>query len=543
VVILGIKHLVWFALVLLGSMAFCFSVSGQGVTVYITPHENNLKAGQYYLISVSAPDGWIVSNVRINTSAYTFDFGDNVTPPGFNLMNGQSAYVQLLPTWPSGGPWNISNCTIVINKGSGFDQWSATGDYSGIKVYGYDSGIPDPPGPSYSLGVSVPTGEGEILNVNEGVSVQSEVWEYEEGTVVNLVAVPALGWSFHSWNLDNGNIVFDNPISLTMNETRTAEARFVDQLNPEDPDDPGKSIKRSEWWGTYEKDAEAEDWERWKLWNDEIAYIERSGSDVMVYRSGHHLIGYMLGNEISLWDVSYDERYYLRKYIGDGWQDFGYIDGNDIIIGNRSFSWDVGTLYNDKTGSFLGQACTVSFGNLQMGKISFYDEYGLVEFLIIDRFWTGHWTPDDPFFDPEDPETYPEEPGWKDVEVPPKEPGIFDDLFEELQRWLVDFIKKYFFPSESMMKFHANDLKAKASERFPFSLFWIPERLVGEAEEATVGLLDLSMFGVEGFKIDFYNNENMVTLAAWMRNMSRYLLWLMFILWLRDNITPTLVID
>lgn len=407
-------------------------------------------------------------------------------------------------------------------------------------VAGSCSGGPEPPVNYYSLGVAVPTDGGSIVNVNEGEAVTYEVWEYEDGTDVDLSVIPNLGWSFHSWLIDGSATSTSDTLRVTMDDNHVVEARFTDNLDPVDPDNPDDDIKRSEWWGTYEKTYDDVKWKEWTLNDTKIADFITSGEETGVYYDDD-LVGYMIDNEsVHILMPLIDERYWIY---GNG-QAIGYIDEDDYIcLGNRTFSHIAGHINVDGSATFLGQAAEVSFGSKIYGVIRFYDEYGEVVLNIRDRFWEGYWIPDDPMYDPEDPGTYPDEPEWKDIPEEPEQPGIFDEIFEDIKRFIVGFLREYFMPDQDLLEFHANELKRKASDKFPFSLFWIPEKLQGEYEDVDIPLLDLSMFGVDDFKVDWFNNEYMDQAAEWMKNFSRYLLWFMFILWLRDNITPVLVID
>jgi hypothetical protein len=108
---------------------------------------------------------------------------------------------------------------------------------------------------------------------------------------------------------------------------------------------------------------------------------------------------------------------------------------------------------------------------------------------------------------------------------------------------LKDFFEKYFVYDPELLKWLAEDLRDKAARKFPFCLFWIPEKLPSSSEDVSVPLLDLSMFVGKDFKVDFYNNEYVDELAETTRNISRYIIWLLFIFHLRDIITPVMVID
>lgn len=516
-VILGIKRLVWIVILC------CTSAFGV-IDIYVC--SDKIVPGGYYIsigILYFPPEvSWIEVIREQNRNYYsranaTYDSELNMYYIGFMA--------------PGNGKGSITitvNGERIENYIDGF-WW----------VAGSCSGRPEPPVNYYSLGVAVPTGGGSIVNVNEEETVTSDIWEYESGTDVDLAALPSLGWSFHSWLIDGSATSTSETLRLTMDDDHVVEARFTDNLNPVDPDNPSREIKRSELWGSYEKDSDDDYWKEWTLKGSNIADIIETGGEYGVYY-GDHLVGYMEEDEtVHILMPLHDERYWISK----GGQAIGYIDGSSIYLGNRHFGHLAGNINVDGTGTFLGQAAEISFSNKKYGTLKFFDEYGEVMINITDRFWEGYWIPDDPLYDPEDPETYPDEPEWKNIPDEPDEPGIFDEIFQDIKRFIAGFIREYFLPSQDLLEFHASELKRKASNKFPFNLFWIPEKLQGEYEDVDIPLLDLSMFGVDDFKVDWFNNEYMEQVAEWIRNFSRYLLWFMFILWLRDNITPTLVID
>ena len=512
--ILGNKFLVWIV-ILLSSLClgtyYLYDVNSQ--------QWEALEAGSTYKIGKI----YITSEHNIVTICYTLETGERMYSSSktywtWDSINGLYIFTK---DWPPGPGWVISSDYPVI--------WTTEGTFPPFSY----------PVEYYNLGVSVPTGGGSIVNVNEGETVTSDIWEYESGTDVDLAALPSLGWSFHSWLIDGSATSTSETLRLTMDDDHVVEARFTDDLNPVDPDNPSREIKRSELWGSYEKDSDDDYWKEWTLKGSNIADIIETGGEYGVYY-GDHLVGYMEEDEtVHILMPLHDERYWISK----GGQAIGYIDGSSIYLGNRHFGHLAGSINVDGTGTFLGQAAEISFSNKKYGTLKFFDEYGEVMINITDRFWEGYWIPDDPLYDPEDPETYPDEPEWKNIPDEPDEPGIFDEIFQDIKRFIAGFIREYFLPSQDLLEFHASELKRKASNKFPFNLFWIPEKLQGEYEDVDIPLLDLSMFGVDDFKVDWFNNEYMEQAAKWMRNFSRYLLWFMFILWLRDNITPTLVID
>lgn len=545
--ILGNKFLVWLVVLITISTVVIATdpdplieirLYSNGEVVQVWCYDGGLKYGGRYRVKISGNQPTFeVSRVEFGNSdwykgAFIFD-------PPVSIGTGFDGYVEFQRISGDDGTWcwPLGYWRVVATY-----SMSSNTDFWGVQIAGSGStcmDYPVIPPEKYSLGLSVPTGGGSILNVNEGREIISEILEYEEGTQVDLAAIPDLGWSFHSWLIDGSATSTYETIRITMDDDHVVEARFTDNLNPVDPDNPSHEIKRSELWGSYEKDSDDDYWKEWTLKGSNIADIIESGGVYGVYY-GDHLVGYMEEDEtVHILMPFIDERFWISK----GGQCIGYIDGSSIYIGNRTFGHLVGSINVDGSGTFLGQAAEITFSNKKYGTIKFYDEYGEVMINISDRFWEGYWIPDDPLYDPEDPETYPDEPEWKNIPDEPDEPGIFDEIFQDIKRFIAGFIREYFFPSQDLLEFHASELKRKASDKFPFNLFWIPEKLQGEYEDVDIPLLDLSMFGVDDFKVDWFNNEYMEQAAEWMRNFSRYILWFMFILWLRDNITPTLVID
>lgn len=532
---MGIKHLVWLALVLFPCVIFANLSGGSfhySMTIYC--EGNTLYEGHSYYVEISASSGgdFPSSFSMIRFITYGPSFRGDLVFESTVYKGVPWSGMATLENVPSG-----QYTGTIIKAGSDptshtFTSWKVISDD--------DDDWIEPALPTYTLGVAVPTGGGSIVNVNEGEAVTYEVWEYEDGTDVDLSVIPNLGWSFHSWLIDGSATSTSDTLRVTMDDNHVVEARFTDNLDPIDPDNPDDDIKRSEWWGTYEKTYDDVKWKEWTLNDSKIADFITSGGETGVYYDDD-LIGFLIDNEsVHIMMPLIDERYWIY---GNG-QAIGYIDENDYIcLGNRTFSHTAGHINVDGSATFLGQAAEVSFGSKIYGVIRFYDEYGEVILNIRDRFWEGYWIPDDPMYDPEDPGTYPDEPEWKDIPEEPDQPGIFDEIFEDIKRFIVGFLREYFMPDQDLLEFHANELKRKASDKFPFSLFWIPEKLQGEYKDVDIPLLDLSMFGVDDFKVDWFNNEYMDQAAEWMKNFSRYLLWFMFILWLRDNITPVLVID
>ena len=75
---------------------------------------------------------------------------------------------------------------------------------------------------TYTLTMLEPTGQGEV---EPAVGDH----QYTEGTVVNLVATPAAGWEFDSWEVD-GTFYSDEPATtLTMNADKTVKAFFTEE--------------------------------------------------------------------------------------------------------------------------------------------------------------------------------------------------------------------------------------------------------------------------------------------------------------------------
>jgi len=125
---------------------------------------------------------------------------------------------------PAGGTYDAGTpvqLTAVPAAGWQFDGWG--GDLSGSTnptsitmnsnhtVSATFSQIP-----TYTLTVNI-TGSGSVTRNPTGTT-------YQEGTVVQLTAVPAAGWQFDGWGGDLGGST--NPTSITMNSNHTVTATF-----------------------------------------------------------------------------------------------------------------------------------------------------------------------------------------------------------------------------------------------------------------------------------------------------------------------------
>ena len=547
-VILGTKFLVWCALsVLFVGCLFgvSFTFSDVGVTVTISDYEGVLKCGSEYLISVSGPSGYKAGSIYIqmaNGNAY-FD----IPSPGIPV--GGSGYYTL--TYGiDGGVCEVRTVSVVNARfysptGSSSRSVSLNGSVTVVSdsCTGYD----DPPGPPCYLSVSV-FGEGSVMVVGEfevATEKMPRVYEVSGGDEICFQCIPGIGNVFNSYSVDGGEwVISDGSFCLTVNDDMTVVFRFVDELSFDEDDNK----RASEWWGTYERSSSSTVWEDWSIVGVNWAHFDEDGD--MVYMDStligswqDHLAG---GNgEVYLFTPSWFERFWVYR----NGKHFGYVnESNQVVIGDNE-----GTVM----GSFV-ESCDwwggeepgygfSGFGGLVSGPLIanneakttfwFEDEWGKRVFEVEDRFWTGFW--DYPGYDPASPTTYPPEPFWK--ADPPEPPGEEDNSW--LADLLKDFFEKYFVYDRELLKWLAEDLRDKAARKFPFCLFWIPEKLPSSSEDVSVPLLDLSMFVGKDFKVDFYNNEYVDELAETTRNISRYIIWLLFIFHLRDIITPVMVID
>lgn len=522
--VLGTKFLVWCSLVLVCSVAM-----GVMPTVWVC--EDVAMSGGIYPGYMRL---WVshVNWVRLSVSC---DGRWIETYPGWYIFSNGNYYLD----FPDLGPGTGSIACHVDGS------WETVA--SGI-TWTDDSCFGSPKFGPWSVTVNV-VGGGSVVCMDSPLVAtpgQSRIYEnIEDGASICFQAIPGTGYVFNGYSVDGGEwVISDDSFCLTVNDDMTVVFRFVDELSFDEDDNK----RASEWWGTYERSSSSTTWEDWSIQGVNWAHFDEDGD--LVYMDStligswqEHLAG---GNgEVYLFTPSWSERFWVYR----NGKHFGYVnESNQVVIGDN-----LGTVM----GSFVESSDWwggeepgygfSGFGGLVSGPVIanneakttfwFEDEWGKRVFEVEDRFWTGFW--DYPGYDPASPTTYPPEPFWK--ADPPDPPGEEDDSW--LADLLKDFFEKYFVYDPDWLKGLAEDLRDKAARKFPFCLFWIPEKLPSSSEDVSVPLLDLSMFVGKDFKVDFYNNEYMDELAETTRNLSRYIIWLLFIFHLRDIIMPVMVID
>lgn len=533
-VILGNKFLVWCSLVLSG---LCFAaaptVSGLPVTV---------KGGESYNVTVSVPEDHLSRLPASGINWYKssdYSFGARcVFEPAITSVGVHNVVATFL-TIPNS--WQAPQTNSIIFTYDGGSNYPLTG----ISTYYFEAGEYSP---SYNVSVSV-SGGGSVMVVGDVRVATPDVPRIYEGfgsgDEICFQVIPKIGSVFNAYSVDGGDwVICDGSFCLSVTKSMSVVFRFVDELSFDDDE----NRRASEWWGTYERSSSSTTWEDWSIVGVDWAHFDEDGDMVYMYSTligswQEHLAGGK--GEVYLFTPSWSERFWVYR----NGKHFGYVnESNQVVIGNNE-----GTVM----GSFVESSDWwggeepgygfSGFGGLVSGPVIanneakttfwFEDEWGKRVFEVEDRFWTGFW--DYPGYDPASPTTYPPEPFWK--ADPPEPPGEEDNSW--LADLLKDFFEKYFVYDPQLLKWLAEDLRYKAARKFPFCLFWIPEKLPSSSEDVSVPLLDLSMFVGKDFKVDFYNNEYMDKLAETTRNLSRYIIWLLFIFHLRDIITPVMVID
>ncbi len=551
-VILGVKFLVWCSLIVLfvGSVfGVSFTFSEIGVTVTISDYEGVLKCGCDYLISVSGPSGYGCGSIRFGMphgNAYFL-----LPAPG--LAVGGSGYYTL-NYGRDGGVCEVRSISTVSAEYYSGGAYSRVVDLNGSVTVVSDSctGYADPPGPPVYVDCSV-VGDGSVMVVGE-VEVATpdypRSYTVEMGDSICFVAIPGNGYVFNAYSVDGGDWIFeDNDFCLNVLDDMDVEFRFVDALSFDDDD----CTQRSEWWGTYEATSTDSPFSVWKVKGQTVATIGESGFvyDAGVYTMFGSWQDHLNSGEggVYIFSPSWSERFWVYKegkHIGHVNEDNEIVLGatSDVILGDfvEDEDWWGGSepSYGFSGWNGLVEGPVYAIDEVTTG-FFFIDEWGKRVLAVKDRFWSGEW--DYPGFDPASPTTYPPEPFWK------ADPPEYSD--DEDANWLTDtlkgFFEKYFKPSSEITELMADELRNKAASKFPFCLFWVPGKLAGDWDDVTVAPLDLSMFFPDGsgddLKVDFYNNENMDEVAEFTRSASRFMIWILFVAYLREIITPLMVID
>lgn len=657
--ILGIKRVVWLAVVLIVcSMAMGFTVThsrdGHYLTVSITPYNNYLKAGFSYLVSVSSDmPSWSLAYARISSSIYDYVLGNEYPyTPYINFYDGDSGYVPITTvSWATGGPHYIKYIDLGIIKDGVLNQWSSSGNFAGISMYAYDGNVPDPPGPTFTLGVSVPDGGGTVGIVGQGIASSGNPWieDYEEDTEVELIAYPDEGYCFSHF-YHNGEVNTSDVLNLTMNQAHTVEAYFYDES--------GRATIQLEWvhvgrWG----DAASIEWDYTLIDGEVLDYEWVSGDDFTgdwfqldlpskvyltfsiddpqfiqristirvngkvasfeKYNNYEAAIGFIFGDAETLQQQEYGLSAVspsLYNYYGGGgtykvtiitsdsggdepptnpskanvmpyghirdeandWLMpdgclFGYAEfGIDGLVTSRSnanigyLDWDnkeiAMDLYSGKhytvrrwdnkinfftitdsksvyLGSeMVGAAVVRSLmyqGQKYDGLVSIYDRQfpfrdNKIYFydIILEVVGPNMLPPgeDDDNF-PANPEDYPED----------------QEYDEELTKWKT-FIKDLFVMSQSQWEMLLSEVRSSLEGKFPFGLFY-EANMLGNPDTADEGLgfLDLSHWNLGTVNLE----DNPITdpVKEFSRNISSFLFWGFFVIWLLSFLQVRLVID
>lgn len=186
-------------------------------------------------------DGWsMVNNATQYGSNYIPGLGDivavildvgqniqrtiiEVDIPEFNLTvttvgNGS---ITIIPHQPSYLYGTIINITAIADPGWSFDSWS--GDLTGttnpttITINTDKTVTATFTEDQYILTINT-TGNGSVIKTPNQTT-------YTYGTIVNLTAIPDLGWSFDSWSGDLTGST--NPNTIQMNTDKTVTATFT----------------------------------------------------------------------------------------------------------------------------------------------------------------------------------------------------------------------------------------------------------------------------------------------------------------------------
>lgn len=133
--------------------------------------------------------------------------GGSVSSAGGSYNEGQSVTITATPNseyvfvnWSNGSTDNPLSITVNSNQ-------TITANFEKRK---------------YPLTVSI-TGSGTVSE--EIISAGKSTTEYTSGSVIRLTAIPSDGWEFSGWNGSVSST--ENPIELTVNESKSIEATFT----------------------------------------------------------------------------------------------------------------------------------------------------------------------------------------------------------------------------------------------------------------------------------------------------------------------------
>jgi len=129
--------------------------------------------------------------------SYTWDFGD-----------GNYAYGEIVTYQYA----SADNFTVTLNVTDSENLWEIEQKQIEVKAL------------TYNLSITVSAG---------GTTEPSPgIYTYENGTIIEVTAIPESGYSFDYWLLDNQTRT-ENPVIIIMDSNYTLEAYFVDDIPPE----------------------------------------------------------------------------------------------------------------------------------------------------------------------------------------------------------------------------------------------------------------------------------------------------------------------
>jgi hypothetical protein len=162
----------------------------------------NMYTGYHYLDLYTKIDGSITTGVKVWINDFVY-----YSPVSINLTEGNYEIEAESPIYRDSVEYRFQTWSDGID-----DNPRTIGLYSDLNVSALYKAV-------YCLEILVPSGGGTTTDPSPGT------YEYPDGTILNVTALPDEGFSLNHWDLD-GIFHFENPITVTMNSDHTLKAYF-----------------------------------------------------------------------------------------------------------------------------------------------------------------------------------------------------------------------------------------------------------------------------------------------------------------------------